>query len=83
VKAIAEISCPVTATEVWNSFASSTRRGLNIKATVKARKTAADKNISNIFGGNLRSTIFYSQRRFSYVNNYPINSAGFPTMSYF
>jgi hypothetical protein len=83
VKAIAEISWPVIATEVRNSFARSTRRGLNIRATVKARKTAADKNISNILGGILRSTIFCSKTKSFHPKNYPMNSDGFPVVSYF
>jgi hypothetical protein len=38
--AVAAVNCPVTATEVWNTAASSTKSGPNISQTVIDRKIA-------------------------------------------
>ena len=43
-------NCPVTATEVWNSAASSTRSGPSINQTVRTRNTAADSKTSSTIG---------------------------------
>jgi hypothetical protein len=51
VIAVAAVSCPVTATEVWNTLASSTKRGPNISQTVIARKLAAARKTSSTAEG--------------------------------
>jgi hypothetical protein len=52
VKAVAAANCPVADTEVRNSFAKSTKSGPNITITVKVKKIAAARNISNALGDN-------------------------------
>ena len=50
-------NCPVTATEVWNSAASSTRSGLSINQTVRTRNTAADSKTSSRMGDERCATM--------------------------
>ena len=69
VKAVAAANCPVTATELWNSFARSTKSGPNITITVKVIKTAIARNTSNALEDILDLAI-----SFFYAINHSITS---------
>jgi hypothetical protein len=57
--AVAAVNCPVTATEVWNTAASSTKSGPNISQTVIAKKFAAARKTSNTEGRNAYCVTLY------------------------